>query len=233
MAMTQLPSTAPRSRGALRPLSNLAAALAVLAVLAPGAARPARADMVIQVADSSSAPGGTGSFDVTLQNTGGTFQIAGFSVELSVPAGSGVSFTGVTVDTVAAPYLFVTLQSPPFTFDTFPTQDFSATDFDLTTPGFITSNPDDHFGLAHVTYQVAFGAPGGDVTVSLVPAGTSLSDPNADGIPATLEGGSISIAGAIPEPSSLVLLGLGASLVAVARAGVRSGCRALRGFDPR
>src|SRR5262249_36905023 len=147
MAMTQLPSTAPPSRRAIRPFSNLAAALAILALLAPGA-RPARAEMVIQVADSSSAPGGTGSFDVTLQNTGGTFQIAGFSVELSVPAGSGASFTGVTVDTVAAPYLFGTLQLPPFSFDTFPTQDFSATDVDLTAPGFITSNPSDVFGLA-------------------------------------------------------------------------------------
>src|SRR5262249_19734135 len=148
-------------------------------------------------------------------------------------AGSGASFTGVTVDTVGAPYLFGTLQLPPFSFDTFPTQDFSATDVDLTAPGFITSNPSDVFGLAHVTYQAAAAAPGADVTVSLVSAGTSLADPNADGIPAILEAGSISIAGAIPEPSSLVLLGLGASLVAVTRARVWLRCRALRGFDPR
>ncbi len=133
-----------------------------------------------------------------------------------------MSFTGVTVDTLTAPYLFGTLQAPPFSFDAFPSQDFSASDFDLSAPGFVTSNPGDAFGLAHVAYQVDPGAPGGLVTVSLVSAGTSLTDDVSDAVLFTPRDGTITLPQAVPEPSSLVLSSLGACLVALARLGVRS-----------
>src|SRR5262249_38129783 len=123
-----------------------------------------------------------------------------------------------------APYLFGTLQLPPFSFDTFPTQVFSASDLDLTPPGFVTLNPGDVFGLAHVSYTVAPGAPGGDVAVSLVPEGPSLSDNNGDAIPSTPQNGTIPLphSQAVPEPPALVLASLGAFLIAVARRVVRS-----------
>jgi hypothetical protein len=136
MIATEENVTAHRRRGPIYLI--LGVAVAALTLFAPVATRPARAGLIVQALNSTANPGGTGAFDVVVNDTGGTFQVAGFSVELSVPGGSGVSFSDVTTDTLAATYLFGTVQSPPFTFDSFPTQDFSAGDFTVTPPGFIT-----------------------------------------------------------------------------------------------
>src|SRR6266436_2978754 len=112
-----------------------AAALALAAFPLWAAPGTARADLILQIQDSIAAPGGTGSFDVILKNPGASVNVGGFGIELSVPAGTGVTFTGVNTDTAPAePYIFGTLQSPPFSFDTFPNMQFSATDSDMTPP---------------------------------------------------------------------------------------------------
>ena len=72
----------------------------------------------------------------------------------TINGSSGVQFTDVTTSTVVQPYLFGTLQLPPFSFDNFPTQDFSAGDSNLVPPGFITLHTGDMFGLVHVDYAV-------------------------------------------------------------------------------
>lgn len=213
--------TATRERSTLDPLRGIftarwpaVCALTALMLFAAYGSCPARADLIVQVNDSDAVQGGTGAFDVILLSDGGTFLVAGFSLELSVPSVSGVMFTDVTTSTSDA-YLFGTLQAPPFSFDTFPNQDFSASDFDLTAPGSVTVNPGDVFGLAHVTYSVDPKAPGGPVIVSLVPAGTSLSDDIGDPIAITTLDGTIRIPPAVPEPPSLVLTGLGSILFAL------------------
>jgi hypothetical protein len=122
--------------------------------------------------------------------------------------------------------LFGTLQSPPLTFDSFPTTDFTASDTDQTAPGFTTLNPGDVFGLAHVSYEVASGTSAGAVTVSLVPDGTSLSDVTGSGIVFTPVGGSITINASTPEPSSLTMIGIGTAALLMHRYGRSAGALA-------
>jgi hypothetical protein len=190
----------------LRTISRRAA---VAAVLLAWAACPARADLLIEALSSTAQAGGTGGFDVIIQDTGGTFHVAGFSVELSVSPSSGVSFTAVDTNTSDS-YLFGTLQSPPFTFDNFPNTSFTASDSDFTS-AFVPLNPGDTFGLAHVSYSVLAGTPNGPVAVSLldIGGGTSLSDDSGDAVSFTPVGGTITVQTVVPEPSALALVGVG------------------------
>lgn len=193
-------------------LAAVALALAVLAA-------PARADLTIQVVSSTATPGGSGSFDVVLTDTGGTFQVGGFSIEPSIPGGKGIAFTSASTAT-AQPYIFGTYQSAPSPFATDPTNPsqpatfpnlmFVASDTYFSAPGYVTITPGETVGLAHVTYSVSAGtAPGTTVPVTLVAGGnTSLSDVNGNAIPFTAVGGSIAVT-TVPEPSSLALCGLG------------------------
>jgi hypothetical protein len=171
---------------------------------------PARANLIMSVIHSSASPGGTGSFDVVLIDAdapgSATHPVNAFSVELTVPGTSGIKFTAADVNTTAAPYIFGTLQTPPFTFDTFPTTDVTVADFDP--PGASTPiGPGQEFGLGHLSYSVAPGTPLGLVAVSFVAAGTSLTDPNGNPIAFSAStDGSISV---VPEPSALVLTAIG------------------------
>jgi hypothetical protein len=185
-------------------------ALFTLAALASSLyPRVASAGLVIEVENASAQAGGTGSFDVVLAATSGTFDVSAFSVELSVAAGSGVTFTGASVDTTTAPYLFTTLQEPPLTFDSFPTNDFTASDSDMTSPGFVTLSgpPTTTFGVENVTFAVAPGTPAGPVAVSIVIGNnTQILDLTGDILPTTAVNGTITIgASAVPEPSSLIM----------------------------
>src|SRR5262249_9222204 len=120
-----------------------------------------------------------------------------------------------------APYLFGTYQSSPFPFATdpanpgmaamFPYIDFVAGDASATAPGFVTLNPGDILGLAHVTFSVAGRASAGEVVpIALVGGGdTSLSDNNGDPIAFSVLDGTITAA-PVPEPTSLVLAGIAA-----------------------
>src|SRR4051794_6464344 len=104
--------------------TSVAIALAISALSLAFGPSPARAALILTVANSTALTGGTGSFDVVLSSTSGTFAVSGFAVELSVSGASGVRFTAANVNTTAAPYIFGTLQSPPLTFNTFPNTDF-------------------------------------------------------------------------------------------------------------
>ncbi|MGP0063241.1 MAG: PEP-CTERM sorting domain-containing protein [Isosphaeraceae bacterium] len=172
----------------------------------------ARGDFVVTVLSSSAPVGGTGSFDVDLTNNSAstTYDVSGFSVELSVAGSSGVSFTGATVDTTAT-YLFGTLQSPPLTMNTFPITDFIASDSSQTSPYYTMVSPGGTFGLEHVTYSVSPGAAPGPVTVSILGLGstTDTYDIEANPLPTDVSAGTITITSAVPEPSSLGLLATG------------------------
>lgn len=169
-------------------------------------ATPSQAQLVMQVQNTAAAPGSTNSLNVFLTDTGGTFQIGGFTLEVSVPSGSGVTFTGATTNTTPA-YIYGTLQSPPFTFNTFPNTDTTVSDTDFSAPGYVTMTSGESVGLGDFGYSVASGTATGPITVTIVPAGTSLSDGNGNSISFTSMNGIITVA-PIPEPGTLLLCGL-------------------------
>jgi hypothetical protein len=206
-------------------------ALALAALLLSCGPTAVRADLSVTVQSSSAPVGGVGSFDVDLGNIGGmtSYNVSGFSVELSVSAGSGVSFTDANVSTTTAPYIFGTLQTPPLVSMTFPfpNTDFIASDSSATAPFFTTLMPGETFGLEHVSYSVAPGAALGPVTVSLVGLGTTtqILDLNGNLLPFTPANGTITITTAVPEPSSLRLWSSAlfvASMTMLARRGLTS-----------
>jgi hypothetical protein len=190
-----------------RPASRLTLAVAAIplsagSIFLGAATSSARGDLVLQVLDSSAIAGGTGSFDVVFKETnGGTDSVASETIELSVPSNSGVTFTGVNVNTdpIAEPYIFGTLQLPTFTSDTFPNTQFEAFDFYLQLPYARVLNDGDIAGAAHVTYAVASGASAGDVPVSFgsdIGAGDASSVP----IPLTLDNGTIDVTSPTNHP---------------------------------
>jgi len=169
-----------------------------------GLAVPAPAALVILAENSAAGVGGSGSFDVVLDDTGGSYQIGGFSIEPTVPAGSDVEFTAATTNTTE-PYIFGTYQSAPspFTFNTFPNTDLVASDADFTSPYYATITPGEVVGLGSITYNVASGSTAGSIVVSLADAGTSLSDLNGD--PVAFTAGTGTITTSVPEPGSMVI----------------------------
>jgi PEP-CTERM motif len=184
------------------------------------------AGLVLTVESSTTPVGGVGSFDVLLSNTGATsFQVAFFSVELSVPTASGVKFTAANTSTTMASYIFGTLQSPPFSFDNFPNTSFTVSDSPQSAPGFVTLTAGEVVGLEHVTYSVAAGTPTGPIIVSIddIGGGTALSDLSGALVPFTPTNGTITVTlASVPEPSSLVLLAtalIGTTTVVRARRG--------------
>lgn len=200
------------ARAARRRLLSVAF-LSLAAIVAGVFPAPARADLLIEVQNTIASAPGTGAFDVTLVDSGGTFNVSGFSIGLSVSPGSGVTFTGVDVSTTTAPYLFGTLQSPPLSFTSFPSTSLIALDTDNTAPFFVTLHTGDVFGLAEVFYKVAAGTSPGPVLVSLNPdpAMTQLDDVTGNLIPFTPINGAITVT-PVPEPSALVLAALGATI---------------------
>jgi hypothetical protein len=185
---------------------------------------PAYAELVLQVENATAQAGGTGSFDVVLSATSGSFAISGFSVELAVDPSSGITFTGASVDTTTEPYIFTTLQSaPPFALGAFPTTDFTVADADMSAPGYVTLSAGGTatLGIEHVTFAVAAGTPGGSIPVSIVSGiNTMVLDVTGSPITFTPSGGSIDVStSAVPEPSS-VIMGLAAMAVGVV-AGLR------------
>jgi hypothetical protein len=134
--------------------------------------------------------------------------VSAFSLELSVDPASGVSFTGASVNTTSEPYLFTTLQSPPLTFGSFPTFDFTASDSDMNSPGYVTLSAAGIaiVGVENVTFAVAPGTAAGPIAVSIVSGfNTTVLDINANPLPFTTSNGTITVgASAVPEPSTLI-----------------------------
>jgi len=200
----------------------LALGLSVVWLAGPLAGR-SEAGLTIQVATGDAVEaGGTGSIDVLLINDDVSREVSAFSFALSVAAGSGIEFTGVTTDTQFVSYIFGTPQLPPLSFDDFPTTEFTASDASFTLPGYATLSAHQYVGLARVSFSVASNAPIGVVPVWIV-AGDNTMVLDALGAPIDLTiapGAAITVipATAIPEPSSLALLAIaGVSLAGLRR----------------
>ena len=184
-----------------------------------GALRPCDAGgLQILLPDLNLTPGSSGSFDVLLKNTdpvvgGSSFNIAGDSLSLSLSGPLSFQFTGVTIDTVAAPYLFGSEgEGGALSLDTFPNTSFTASDASFSTTGYQTIAPQQLFGLAHVFYSMSSTSPSGTDKITVSYPGTSLSDENGAPLPFTVFGGSIT-ATAVPEPHSMTQAAIAAMMM--------------------
>ena len=139
-----------------------------------------------------------------MQNTGAPVDVASFSFEIAVAAGSGVSFTGADINTSVNTYIFAgnSAQGPDIATLTGTTLDAS----DNAASGSTTLGTNSSLALGRVFFDVASAASVGAVTLSLTPyPATGLTDPNLANIPIdTLNGGTITItsSGVVPEPSA-------------------------------
>ena len=191
-----------------------------LAVLALTLGIDVRCDagLVIESQSVTATPGSSGSFDILIMNTnspgGSSFDVAGDFIGLSLTGLAGVEFTGVSITTTSAPYIYVvsgtTQGGGPFSLDTFPNTQFLASDAEFGPLGFRAINPGDVFGLANVTYTVAPNATPGTGVLTIT-TDTSLSDATGANVPFTSppNGGAFTVSAAIPEPTSATLLAIG------------------------
>jgi hypothetical protein len=212
-----------RSSACLPSRARAALALAIGLVAAAWTGAPCRADLVIAAPDVTAAPGSSGSFDVLIFSTGGTFDVAGDTIELTLTGLAGVTFTGVLPQ--ANPpnsYIYVvsaTTLGGTFSFDSFPTNQFDVFDSEFGPLGFRAIGAGDVFGVVNVSYSVAPSAtPGASGTLAIGPD-TSLSDVNGGNIAFTAQNGSFTVA-PVPEPTSAILLGLGCAAI-VLRTGMK------------
>ncbi len=213
------PSRAPR-----RYLFLMLGLFGSLALTWPPAAQ---AQVVLSIANYSPAmpaPGSTGNqFDVVITNPIGSasaYTVQYFSFQLQVPALSGIMFTSVVRP--SSGYIFGSYNPPappndPFSFDTFPNTNFTASDpVTIPPPPSAVTIPNDgtSYLLGRVTYSVGGGvSPGAVIPVSFISAGTSLSDSMGGPIPFSSTNGSIQVGAAVPEPSTFALGGTIVGLV--------------------
>jgi hypothetical protein len=187
---------------------------------------PARASVLITVGSASANRGDIGDFlEVVLTNPGpGTQNIGAFNFEISVPSGSGITFTSVTTST-SGPYIFAgdSFAGPIISDLTpFPGPGQTIDASDLSNSGNGTNvDAGTTVVLGHVLFNVSGSAPLGPVSVTLntiTPGATSLSDSLGNNVTYTGNDGKITITGAVPEPSTLVLVWLAVpGLVALRR----------------
>lgn len=197
---------------------TLGLALALTAVCSASSS----ADLIMAVDTIQGPTGGVGSFEVSLTNTGPSdVTVGGFSIQLNV--GAGVQFTGVSTATAANPYIFLGTGTgsvdPNFKFstDTFPNSSFTASDTEWADPtNGIKVTSGAVFGLALVTYSVVDPYLSGDVPISFLFPGTSLSDPNSVSLTFNTQGGVIHLRG-VPEPSSVAMTVIGFAAIALVR----------------
>lgn len=183
-------------------MRRFATVLATIMIAVFGVAHHSQANLIIELPTISVTPGTSGGFDVLVFNNNpmgeGSYNVAGFSLELSLTGPAGVMFTGVDIATSAAPYLFhlsgtdvPVPGSSPLSYDLFPTTTFMASDAEFAAPYFKVIAPGETYGLAHVYYVADATAGSGDLQWIVGP-GTSFSKINGNNV--------------IPEPSSWVLL---------------------------
>ena len=149
----------------------------------PGAAR---AGLVFRVTPSEAIPGSSGWFDIVLLNdsdpaTGPTYQVGGFSAEVFVADGSGVTFTGATEDTDDQ-YIFSNNLSPPTLAWSMADAGISVTDLSQVSPYYRDLAPGETVGLARILYTLDASAPLGQIAVMFDALGTTAT--GADGITA-------------------------------------------------
>ncbi|MBL8824584.1 MAG: PEP-CTERM sorting domain-containing protein [Planctomycetia bacterium] len=175
-------------------LTGLAAAQAALQIIVGSA--------------TASSPSTGNTFEVSITNVGNapSAPLAGFSFGISVPGGSGITFTNATILTALNPYLFLGQSStPPFSNTAFPNQSFIATDL-YATAGGVPVLPGQTFGLGLISFDVAVGSSDTTVTLAGFPA-TGLSDENGSTVDYDGFNGLITIA-AVPEPATWGMIGL-------------------------
>ncbi len=153
-----------------------------------------------------SASAQTATAEIYVQDTDpASSQVGADSVELSVSADSGISFTAAGA-TSEHPYLFGN-QSPGILAEG---DIVYGTDFANSTPPTLAAGD----GLLWIQFTVAGGTTG-DIPLSFVtnypsdPLATMLWDESNDPIPFTVQGGMIEIgANPVPEPSSIALVAI-------------------------
>lgn len=156
-----------------------------------GVGAPCRADLVIEAPNLTVAPGSSGSFDVLITSTGGTFSVAADDIELDLSGLSSVSFTGISINTVT-PYIYGTnsasLYGSTFIFNV-SSNDVEAFDYYFSTSPTAAQaiNPGDVFGLLNVQYSVASNAVAGTSGTLSIGPDTSLSDANGSTVLFTLK----------------------------------------------
>lgn len=150
----------------------------------------ARAGLVFRVTPSEAIPGSSGWFDIVLLNdsdpvTGPTYQVGGFSAEVSVAADSGVTFTGATEDTDDQ-YIFSNNPSPPTLASSMADSGISVNDLSQATPFYHDLAPGDSVGIARILYMldgsVPVAGPLAQIAVMFDAVGTTVS--GADGVTA-------------------------------------------------
>jgi hypothetical protein len=168
---------------------------------------PARAGVILTIQSVSANQNTTGnSLDVFLTNTGpSSVSIGGFLFGFQT-ADTDINFTDVTINTVAATYIFAgnSLFGPDLTGAM---TGQSVSTGDLAAGPAATVGAGSIVGLGHVLFSVAAGAVPGAHAVTFVSPSTSLSDAAGAPVPInTLQDGSITIASTVPEPSLLLPL---------------------------
>lgn len=163
------------------------------------------------VNSSTTAVGTTGAFEVSLSNSSlatSSASVAAFSIDVTVPTGSGITFTGAN-ETTTDPFIFGVNNFG--LFSTVTALEVTANDFTIS--GSTTIAPGAKVGLINVTYSVAPSASSTPITVSIVNVGTftTLADGSnpAQNVVFTPVNGPINLTGIIgnpvPEPSSLLM----------------------------
>jgi hypothetical protein len=158
----------------------------------------ARAISIVEQ-NSTAVAGGTGSFEVDCFGTSEPTLLNGFSFEIVVP--TDITITSADIDT-AEPYIFGSVQSPPFVqsmtsgtvmvADSFP--NFSS---------FTAVGEGEAFGMVHVDYSVAPGTPSGPYLVNYPKSSFDF----AQGVIGMFSNPSLStITVAVPEPATLGML---------------------------
>ncbi|MDB5350213.1 MAG: hypothetical protein JWN86_1460 [Planctomycetota bacterium] len=204
--------------------------LMLMPVLLASSAAPARADFVLEALNVGPlAVGSSGSFVVILTDTAtpptGPFDVNAFNVQLTLDAGSGITFTGADIGAVTANFIFdgITQFSPGFQANV--ANGGLQIDFDdlgdmpSDSRTFNSSGGPISWVLGRVFFTIAPDASAGTSIVTVTqysdvtsPDGDSFKNPPTS---LTLINGSITTVTAVPEPSSLILTGLGAGCIVV------------------
>jgi hypothetical protein len=156
--------------------------------------------VTIQLLNSTAPAGGSGSFDVVcIGDTGLTADFSSFDMQIDAPP--DITFTTANINT-AAPYIFGSVQSPPFV-KSLTAISLEVADSDVPVSQLVSGGQT--FGFVHVDYSVASGTPAGPLPIGIQNSSFVLS--GGDDFSYTLDpNGQITVT--VPEPIGLSILPL-------------------------